>query len=260
MASNQSSLQRPDHRVLGRQDPVGAGVRRRPLNLYDPSTNTVYRAPWVAPGKVSDTPQSTLALSEVQYLLNQSPSRVKINPKVVLDGKSAIELTSDRGRFNYWIASSTYQPLQSEDRQDSLPNGQGGVGSPATRSCACSPGPRRRPACCRCRPASWRQGRSQQHRLRGGPPTAYSLREAALCCRGWRSPLSAGHHATESTIRQECWSHKDSALSQSGLAPFEVPASEAMRQCGSAAGSRLRIAHLDYRLTISFSTRSPPSG
>jgi hypothetical protein len=104
-----------------------AVVNRR-LDLYDPSTNTVYLAPRVAKHQTSDTPQSTSALSEVQYLLNQSPSKVTINPNAVLDRKSAIELTSEDGRFSYWISPRTYQPLQSEDRQDSLPDGQRGVG------------------------------------------------------------------------------------------------------------------------------------
>jgi hypothetical protein len=46
----------------------------------------------------------------------------------MLDGKKAIEVTFDGGRFSYWISPSTYQPLQSEDRWDSLPDGQGGPG------------------------------------------------------------------------------------------------------------------------------------
>jgi len=96
------------------------------LDLYDPRTNTVYLAPGVAKNQVSDTPQSTSALSEVQYLLTQP--NTKINPHAVLDGKSAIELTFDGGRFSYWISPRTYQPLQDEDRQDGLPDGQGGVG------------------------------------------------------------------------------------------------------------------------------------
>jgi hypothetical protein len=102
-----------------------AFVNRR-LDLYDPTTNTVYLAPGVARGQVSDTPLTTSALSEVQYLLNQP--NVTVNPHAVLDGKNVIQLTFVRGRFSYWISPSTYQPLQSEDRQDSLPDGQGGVG------------------------------------------------------------------------------------------------------------------------------------
>lgn len=39
-----------------------------------------------------------------------------INRHAVLNGKPAIELTSDHGRFSYWISPSTYQPLQVEDR------------------------------------------------------------------------------------------------------------------------------------------------
>ena len=84
------------------------------LDLYDPRTNTVYLAPGVAKNQVSDTPQSTSALSEVQYLLTQP--NTKINPHAVLDGKSAIELTFDGGRFSYWISPRTYRPLQVEDR------------------------------------------------------------------------------------------------------------------------------------------------
>jgi hypothetical protein len=91
------------------------------LDLYDPTTNTIYLAPGVAKNDVagctrcsSDTPQSNSALSEVQDLLNQP--NVTINRNVVLNGKPAIELTSDRGRFSYWISPRTYEPLQVEDR------------------------------------------------------------------------------------------------------------------------------------------------
>jgi hypothetical protein len=90
-------------------------------DLYDPTTNTIYLAPGVESNDVvgcqrcsSDTPQSNSALSEVQDLLNQP--NVTINRNAVLSGKPAIELTSDRGRFSYWISPSTYQPLQVEDR------------------------------------------------------------------------------------------------------------------------------------------------
>jgi len=90
-------------------------------DLYDPTTKTIYLAPGVASKDVvgcqrcsSDTPQSNSALSEVQDLLNQP--NVTINPNAVLNGKPAIELTFDRGRFSYWISPSTYQPLQVEDR------------------------------------------------------------------------------------------------------------------------------------------------
>jgi hypothetical protein len=103
------------------------------LDLYDPRTNTVYLAPGVASNGVygckrcsGDTPQSTSALSEVQYLLSQP--NVTVNRNAVLNGKPAIELTFVGGRFSYWISPSTYQPLQSVDRQDSLPDGQGGLG------------------------------------------------------------------------------------------------------------------------------------
>jgi hypothetical protein len=96
------------------------------LDLYDPATHSVYLAAGVARGQVSDTPQSASALSEVQYLLREA--NVTINPNAVLDGKRAIELTFVGGRFSYWISPSTYRPLQSVDRRDSLPDGQGGVG------------------------------------------------------------------------------------------------------------------------------------
>ena len=46
----------------------------------------------------------------------------------MLDGAPAIEFTSDGGRFSYWASPSDYRPLQSEDRQDSLPDGQRAVG------------------------------------------------------------------------------------------------------------------------------------
>ena len=60
----------------------------------------------------------------------QDPAAPKmtVDPNAVLDGKKAIEITFDGGRFSYWISPSTYQPLQSMDRWDSLPDGQGGVG------------------------------------------------------------------------------------------------------------------------------------
>lgn len=91
------------------------------LDLYDPTTNTIYLAAGVASNDVvgcqrcsGDTPQSNSALSEVQHLLNQP--NVTISRNAVLDGKPAIELTSDRGRFSYWVSPRTYQPLQVEDR------------------------------------------------------------------------------------------------------------------------------------------------
>ena len=62
----------------------------------------------------SDTPQSNSALSEVEYLLN-TPN-VRIDTHAVLNGRRAIELTFDRGRFSYWISRNTYQPLQVVDR------------------------------------------------------------------------------------------------------------------------------------------------
>jgi hypothetical protein len=90
-------------------------------DLYDPTTDTIYLASGVAPNDVvgctrcsADTPQSNSALSEVQDLLNQP--NVIINRHAVLNGKPAIELTFDRGRFSYWASPRTYQPLQVEDR------------------------------------------------------------------------------------------------------------------------------------------------
>jgi hypothetical protein len=90
-------------------------------DLYDPTTDTIYLAPGVESNDVagckrcsSDRPQWNSTLSEVQHLLNQP--NVTINRNAVLNGKPAIELTSDHGRFSYWISPSTYQPLQIEDR------------------------------------------------------------------------------------------------------------------------------------------------
>lgn len=95
------------------------------LDIYAPTTNTVYLAPQAA-DEVPNAPQWNSVLSWVQSLLQQPDT--KINPHAMLDGKKAIELTFDGGRFSYWISPRTYQPLQSVDRQDSLPDGQGGVG------------------------------------------------------------------------------------------------------------------------------------
>ncbi|MEO9118358.1 MAG: hypothetical protein ABI355_04510 [Solirubrobacteraceae bacterium] len=90
------------------------------LDVYDPTTNTIYLAPGVASRDVvgcqrcsGDTPQSNSALSEIQYLLNQP--HATINKHAVLNGKPAIKLTFDRGRFSYWISPHTYQPLQATD-------------------------------------------------------------------------------------------------------------------------------------------------
>jgi hypothetical protein len=91
------------------------------LDLYDPRTNTVYLGPGGAARQIADT-----ALAEVHDLLSQP--NVTINPNAVLDGKHAIELTFLGGRISYWISPGTYRPLQSVDRQDGLPDGQGGVG------------------------------------------------------------------------------------------------------------------------------------
>jgi hypothetical protein len=103
------------------------------LDLYDPRTNTVYLAPGVAPNQSSLAPGPSSALSMVSDLLQgqvQDPEapNMTMNPNAVLDGKDAIEVTFDGGRFSYWISPSTYQPLQSVDRWDRLPDGQGGVG------------------------------------------------------------------------------------------------------------------------------------
>jgi hypothetical protein len=103
------------------------------LDLYDPRTNTVYLAPSVAPSQSSLAPGPSSALSIVSDLLRgrvQDPNapNIAVNSNAVLDGKKAIEVTFDGGRFSYWISPSTYQPLQSEDRWDSLPDGQRGVG------------------------------------------------------------------------------------------------------------------------------------
>ncbi len=97
------------------------------LDLYDPASKTVYLAPEVAPDQVPDNPTWNSALAEVQYLLGQP--NVTVNPNAVLDGAPAIEFIFDGGRFSYWASPSNYQPLQSEDRQDSLPDGRGGVGT-----------------------------------------------------------------------------------------------------------------------------------
>lgn len=103
------------------------------LDLYEPRTNTIYLAPGVAPNQSSLAPGPSSALSMVSDLLRgqvQDPDapKVTINRSAVLDGKNAIEITFDGGRFSYWISPSTYKPLQSVDRSDSLPDGQGGVG------------------------------------------------------------------------------------------------------------------------------------
>jgi hypothetical protein len=42
--------------------------------------------------------------------------KVTINRNAVLNGKPAIEVTDDNGRFSWWISPSTYQPLQVVDR------------------------------------------------------------------------------------------------------------------------------------------------
>jgi len=114
------------------------------LDIYDPRTNTIYLPAPLAQGSTStrwcrgtvvargcqqvpDEPQWNSALSEVQSLLEQ-PNGVTINPNAVLNGTRAIELTFVHGRFSYWISPRTFQPLQSEDRQDGLPDGQPGVG------------------------------------------------------------------------------------------------------------------------------------
>ena len=82
------------------------------LDLYDPTTNTVYLAP--APNQSPDKPQVNSVLAEVQYLLSQ-PS-VTVNPNATLDGARAIELNFYSGRFSYWISPRTYRPMRVEDR------------------------------------------------------------------------------------------------------------------------------------------------
>ena len=96
------------------------------LSVYDPATNTVYLPPASAPHLVPDDPNYTSALAEVRYLLSQP--NVTVDPNAVLDGAPAIEFTSDGGRFSYWASPDDYTPLQSEDRQDQLPDGTSGVG------------------------------------------------------------------------------------------------------------------------------------
>jgi len=82
------------------------------LDLYDPTTNTVYAPP--APNHSPDLPQNNSVAAWVQSLLSQP--NVTVNPNAMLDGARAIELTFDRGRFSYWISPRTYRPLQVEDR------------------------------------------------------------------------------------------------------------------------------------------------
>jgi outer membrane lipoprotein-sorting protein len=84
------------------------------VDLYDPTTNTVYLARAAASNQSPDEPQSNSVLAEVQYLLRER--NVKVNPNAMLDGARAIELTFDGGRFSYWISPRTYRPLQVEDR------------------------------------------------------------------------------------------------------------------------------------------------
>ncbi|MGH9598216.1 MAG: hypothetical protein ACRD27_00010, partial [Terracidiphilus sp.] len=105
------------------------------LDVYDPRTNTIYLAPGVAPNQVTDKSQWNSALAGIQSELSGQPQcqaceypHVTINIHATLHGKPAIEITSDGGRFSDWLSPRAYQPLQSEDRQDSLPNGQAGVG------------------------------------------------------------------------------------------------------------------------------------
>jgi hypothetical protein len=99
------------------------------LDLYDPGTNTVYLAPGVAPNQAPDNPNVNSVLAEVSYLLGRPDvADVVVNSHALLDGKRAIELTFVHGRFSYWLSPRNYRPLQSEDRSDSLPDGQRGVG------------------------------------------------------------------------------------------------------------------------------------
>jgi hypothetical protein len=101
------------------------GTSTPSLDIYAPTTNTVYLAP-KSNDQVPNAPQWNSVLSWVQSLLQQPGT--KINTHAMLDGKHAIEVTFDSGRFSYWISPRTYQPLQSVDRWDRLPDGQGGVG------------------------------------------------------------------------------------------------------------------------------------
>jgi hypothetical protein len=95
------------------------------LDLYDPNTNTVYLAPAPLPHLVPDNPNWNSALAEIRNLLSQP--NVTVNSTATLDGAPAIEFTFDGGRFSYWASPTDYRPLQSEDRQTPLPDGQTGV-------------------------------------------------------------------------------------------------------------------------------------
>jgi hypothetical protein len=80
--------------------------------------------------------------------------KVTVDPSAVLDGKNAIEVTFDGGRFSYWISPSTYQPLQSVDAGTRCPTARAAWESSGTRPRACSPGLQPRPNYCRCRPST----------------------------------------------------------------------------------------------------------
>jgi len=82
---------------------------------------------------VPDDPNVNSSLAEVHDLLGQ-PS-VTVNPNAVLDGARTIEFTFDGGRFSYWVSPNDYQPLQSADRRDLLPDGKGGGGGCFTSGC-----------------------------------------------------------------------------------------------------------------------------
>ena len=89
-------------------------------DIYDPTTSTIYLAPGVTDKNVvgchqcsSDTPQTNSALSEVADLLNDP--HVSIDRNTTVDGKPAIKLVFDRGRFTYWISARTYLPIQIKD-------------------------------------------------------------------------------------------------------------------------------------------------
>jgi hypothetical protein len=97
-------------------------------DLYDPTTDTIYLQPGDASNGVvgctrcsADRPQWNSALSMVSDLLRgqvQDPEapNMTINRNAVLNGKPAIEVTDDNGRFSYWISPRTYKPLQVVDR------------------------------------------------------------------------------------------------------------------------------------------------
>ncbi len=102
-------------------------------DLYDPATNTVYVAPAnvLAPG---GNLTLTTARAEIRYLLNgyacpdcSTHTDVVVNPNATVNGQPAIEFTFLDGQYSYWASPSDYRPLQFEDREAVLPDGQSGV-------------------------------------------------------------------------------------------------------------------------------------